>query len=49
MNYLSFQVSISTGTSLKFIDVVAVDMSAAHSDIRETYGQDVEIVGTVLL
>lgn len=46
MNYTTFQVSIVCGDALKFLQVVACDIAAAHADIRASYGDDVEIVNT---
>lgn len=44
MKYITFEVSIVSGNGLKFFEIVACDMDAAHADIRATYGDDVEIV-----
>jgi hypothetical protein len=49
MKYQSFEVSISTNNGLKFLEIVACDLEAAHSDVRATYGDDVEIVCSRLM
>ena len=49
MNYRTYEVSIAIGENLKFIECVACDMAAAHADIAEIYGGDVEIVSTRVL
>ena len=49
MKYITFEVSIATNNGLKFFEIVACDMDAAHADIRATYGNDVEIVCTRLV
>ncbi len=46
MNYSTYEVSIEAGDSLKFVQIVACDMAAAHADLRATYGDDVVIVCT---
>lgn len=43
MKYSTYQISIVAGDSLKFFEVVACDREAAISDVRATYGDDVEI------
>lgn len=49
MTYQTYEISIIGINGLKFIDVVACDMQAAHADIRAAYGDDVEIVCTRLM
>lgn len=46
MKYHTFQIAIVTNKGLKFMEVVACDMQAAHADVRATYGEDVEIAST---
>lgn len=46
MTYKTFQVLIQTGDSAKWIEVVAVDSSAAHADIMEAY-EGAQIVQTM--
>jgi len=48
MNYTAYTISISSGSGLKFLRVVACSIEAAHADIRAAYGEDVDIVGTVI-
>ena len=49
MAYKTYEVSINASGNLKFFEIVACDMQAAHADIRATYGDDVEIVCTRVL
>jgi hypothetical protein len=49
MKYQTYEVSINAGSGLKFFEIVACDMQAAHADIRAAYGDDVEIVCTRVL
>jgi hypothetical protein len=44
MKYIKYEVSIATNSGLKFFEIVACDLEAAHADVRATYGDDVEIV-----
>ena len=48
MTYATYTVSIANSVGLKFLQVVACSIDAAHADIRATYGDDVDIVGTVV-
>jgi hypothetical protein len=49
MTYNTYEVRIEAGDSMKWIKVVACDVPAAHADIREAYGEDVQISCTTLL
>lgn len=50
MNYQTYEISItSVNNTLKFVEVMACSLSAAHADIRECYGDDVEIVSSRML
>ena len=49
MAYQTYEVSINASGNLKFFEIVACDMQAAHADIRAAYGDDVEIVCTRVL
>lgn len=48
-SYRTFEIAIATNNGLKFIEVVAFSLSSAHADIRECYGQDVEIVSSKVM
>lgn len=43
MPYQTYEISIVSGDSLKFIEVVACDLNAAIADVKEAYGNDVEV------
>lgn len=49
MTYQTYEVSINANGSLKFFEIVACNMQAAHADIQAIYGDDVEIVSTRVL
>jgi len=49
MAYATYEISINNGNGLTFLQTVACDIEAAHADIRAIYGDDVEIVCTVVL
>lgn len=44
MKYIDFEVSIVSVNTLKFLSVVAIDQHAAITDVKEMYGDEVEIV-----
>ena len=49
MNYGTYEVSAIIAGNMKFFEIVACDIDAAHADLRAAYGDDVEIVCTTLL
>lgn len=49
MVYRLYEISIACVSGLKFLSVTACDLSAAYADVREAYGQDVDIVGARLV
>jgi hypothetical protein len=49
MAYQTYEISINNGAGLKFMEVVACDMQAAHNDVKAAYGDDVEIVSTKVI
>ena len=50
MTYRTYEISIAgANDNLKFFEVVACDLSAAISDVKATYGDDVEIVACRVL
>lgn len=49
MTYLTYEVAVKAANGfLKFIEVAACSLEAAHADIRAAYGDDVEISHTNL-
>jgi len=44
MNYQTYEVSVATNTGLRFLEVTACDLQAAHADVVAAFGADVEIV-----
>ncbi len=49
MNYLTYEISITTSNGLRFIAVTACDLSDALADVVEAFGADVEIVSSRVL
>lgn len=48
MTYRTYAISIVCADSLKFFDIVAIDIPAAIGDLRAAYGNDVEICSVTL-
>jgi hypothetical protein len=44
MPYHTYNISIVSGDSLKFLSVCAISIQAATADVKETYAEGVEIV-----
>lgn len=49
MKYATYEISIVSADSLKFIEVVACDLAAAMADVKEAYGNDVDVVSVRLV
>lgn len=49
MQYQTYEIAIPNSTGLRFLEVVACSIDAAHADVREAFGADVEIVSTRLI
>lgn len=49
MTYSTYIVSAIIADNMKFFEIVACDIDAAHADLRAAYGEDVDIVCTTLL
>jgi hypothetical protein len=48
--YKTYEISIEAGGySLRFVQVVACDIEAAHADVKAMYGDDVVIAATALV
>jgi hypothetical protein len=44
MSYQTYNISIVSGDSLKFLSVCGVSIQAAIADVKEAYAEGVEIV-----
>jgi hypothetical protein len=44
MAYRTYNISIVSGDSLRFLSVCAISMQAAIADVKEAYAEGVEIV-----
>jgi hypothetical protein len=44
MKYFTYWMLIRTAESCKHIEVVAVDKNAAFADLKEAYGNDVDVI-----